>query len=42
LAPCEIAQALGPAGRLAVVEKNAAMLTMTERRAAQDGLLARH
>lgn len=41
MAPCEIAQALGPAGRLAVVEKNAAMLTITERRAAQDGLLAR-
>jgi ubiquinone/menaquinone biosynthesis C-methylase UbiE len=40
-APCEIAQALGPAGRLAVVEKNAAMLTMTERRAAGEGLLDR-
>src|SRR5215475_12217350 len=26
-APCEIAQALGPDGRLAVVEKNAAMLS---------------
>ena len=41
LAPCEIAQALGPAGRLAVVEKNAAMLAMTQRRAARDGLLDR-
>jgi arsenite methyltransferase len=41
LAPCEIAQALGPAGRLAVVEKNAAMLAMTEQRAARDGLLDR-
>jgi SAM-dependent methyltransferase len=41
LAPCEIAEALGPTGRLAVVEKNAAMLTLTERRAAEDGLLNR-
>ena len=41
LAPCEIAQALGPAGRLGVVEKNAAMLAMTERRAARNGLLDR-
>jgi arsenite methyltransferase len=40
-APCEIAEALGPDGRLAVVEKNAAMLTMTERRAAREGLLDR-
>jgi arsenite methyltransferase len=41
LAPCEIAQALGSDGRLAVVEKNAAMLSMTERRAAREGLLDR-
>jgi ubiquinone/menaquinone biosynthesis C-methylase UbiE len=41
VAPCEIAQALGPDGRLAVVEKNAAMLSMTERRAAREGLLDR-
>jgi SAM-dependent methyltransferase len=41
LAPCEIAQALGPAGRLTVIEKNPAMLTMTERRAAREGLLDR-
>jgi arsenite methyltransferase len=40
-APCEIAQALGQAGRLAVVEKSAAMLAMTERRAAREGLLDR-
>jgi ubiquinone/menaquinone biosynthesis C-methylase UbiE len=41
LAPCEIAQALGLAVRLAVVEKNRAMLAMTERRAVRDGLLDR-
>jgi ubiquinone/menaquinone biosynthesis C-methylase UbiE len=41
LAPCEIAEALGPAGHLAVVEKNPAMRAMTERRAAQAGLSGR-
>ncbi|WP_207485480.1 methyltransferase domain-containing protein [Arenibaculum pallidiluteum] len=41
LAPCDIARELGPTGRLAVVEKNATMLTLTERRAARDGLLDR-
>jgi arsenite methyltransferase len=41
LAPCEIAQILGPNGRLAVVEKNASMLAMTQQRADRDGLLDR-
>jgi arsenite methyltransferase len=41
LAPCEIAQVLGPTGRLAVVEKNPAMLAMTRQRAAREGLLDR-
>jgi ubiquinone/menaquinone biosynthesis C-methylase UbiE len=41
LAPCELAQALGPDGRLGVVEKNPAMLAMTRRRAVSDGLLDR-
>lgn len=41
LAPCEIAEALGPDGRLSVVEKSPAMLAMTEQRAAREGLLDR-
>jgi arsenite methyltransferase len=41
LAPCEIAEALGPSGRLAVADKNPAMLILTERRARRDGLLDR-
>lgn len=41
LAPCELAEALGPAGRLVVIEKNPAMLAMTERRAVRDGLFDR-
>jgi arsenite methyltransferase len=41
LAPCELAAALGPAGKLAVVEKNPAMLAMTRQRAAREGLLDR-
>jgi ubiquinone/menaquinone biosynthesis C-methylase UbiE len=40
-APCEIAQRLGPSGRLAVLEKNEAMLEMTRRRAERDSLTER-
>jgi arsenite methyltransferase len=40
-APCEIARALGPEGRLCVVEKSAAMLALTRRRAEREGLLDR-
>jgi arsenite methyltransferase len=40
-APCEIARALGPDGRLSVLEKNDAMLAMTRRMAENDGLLER-
>lgn len=40
-APCEMARALGPQGRLSVVEKSPAMLALTRRRAGDEGLLDR-